>query len=101
VLGAPASVFGITLVIATARSGPAPMGGVVRRCLASQPVLTVGGCAGIPSSIRVSASKCERVGSVEPAACTIARWPASYGVRSGAAAGARPKKPSRSTAPLG
>ena len=52
---------------------------------------------GVPDSMKSWASKCERVGSGDPAACTMARCFCCHSGSNDAIAGCSPKKPSRSS----
>jgi hypothetical protein len=54
------------------------MGSTEYKCRPSQPVYSVLSL-GLPTSITFCASKCERVVSVEPLACTKSIFPSLYG----------------------
>src|SRR5207244_1365864 len=82
--------------LATARSGDSD--DVVITARARKPSCVVF-TPGVPDSMKSCASKCERVASSEPTACTnAAEWSLKYGSTE-ARAGWTPKKPSRSSAP--
>ena len=67
-----------------------------RRARFSQPS-SVTFTPGVPDSMKSCASKCERVGSGDPAACTMARCFCFQSGSNDAIAGCNPKKPSRSS----
>jgi hypothetical protein len=95
----PSSVRGTSDPNATARNGVRAQSGqaISSACNArfSHPS-TVAFIPGVPDSIKSCASKCDREGSGDPEACTIAKCFWSHNGFSGAIAGCSPKNPSRS-----
>jgi hypothetical protein len=97
---APCNARGICLVSATPRSGLTPALWSPDPCkyLFSHPSFVLF-TPGVADSMKSWASKCERVVSCDPVACTIASSRRSHNGLNAAIRGCNPKNPLRSIAP--